>query len=279
MLHLFASPLIWHIEQMEADDDPEKRIRQLERELADLQQTPREAPPLTGDPPPYPGPPPQYTAGTAPYTGNVTRWGDARYQPTITPRRSEGIWPSLRILMLIVMVLSTGAGFVSIAIVLIRSNAPTGSSGSSGPMAGDPGGSLQLNGTAENHTIACNGGNLALDGMHSTSAVTGHCSSIRVGGYSNNVTVENVDTLISNGYGNTVTDHACNSCDLTIASYNNTFTVTGHSTSLRISSYSNKVTVDSVDAITVAGYQNTVTYHSGTPKTTDSGYSNIIRQG
>lgn len=34
---------------MEADDDPEKRIRELERELADLQQTPYEASPYTGD--------------------------------------------------------------------------------------------------------------------------------------------------------------------------------------------------------------------------------------
>ncbi|MGO9152276.1 DUF3060 domain-containing protein [Mycobacterium sp.] len=34
-----------------------------------------------------------------------------------------------------------------------------------------------------------------------------------------------------------------------------------------------------VDILTVCGYSNTVTYHSGTPKITDSDYDNSIRQG
>jgi Protein of unknown function (DUF3060) len=39
-------------------------------------------------------------------------------------------------------------------------------------------------------------------------------------------------------------------------------------------------TVDSADSIDVSGYNNnTVTYHSGVPKITDSGYSNPIQQG
>jgi hypothetical protein len=31
--------------------------------------------------------------------------------------------------------------------------------------------------------------------------------------------------------------------------------------------------------INVSGYNNTITYHSGTPKITDSGYSNTVQQG
>ncbi|HSS23103.1 MAG TPA: DUF3060 domain-containing protein [Mycobacterium sp.] len=54
--------------------------------------------------------------------------------------------------------------------------------------------------------------------------------------------------------------------------------MTGHSANLNIFSYDNKVTVDSADTINISGYNNTVTYHSGAPKITDSGYSNTIHQ-
>ena len=57
------------------------------------------------------------------------------------------------------------------------------------------------------------------------------------------------------------------------------FNFTGHCASLAISSYNNKVTLDSVDNIIISGYENNVTYHSGKPKVTDSGYSNNIHQG
>jgi hypothetical protein len=76
-----------------------------------------------------------------------------------------------------------------------------------------------------------------------------------------------------------VTNHASNNGTLKASSYGIAFNVTGHCASLAISSYNNKVTVDSVDAITVSGYGNTITYHSGKPKVTDSGYDNNIQQG
>jgi Protein of unknown function (DUF3060) len=275
---------------MEADDDPEKRIRELERELADLGPAPYEAPPLKGDAPPYP-PPPSYPAPPS-YTGDAgytpPSYTPPTYGPGYTPPSPgqynpppaiQRLMPYYRIFVWAIFIAFIGFIVFNVVRVFTHHTAPSAGHGTGAPLTVAPGGSFQFNGNSETAAIACNQGNIAINGTHGTYTITGHCSSIRVGGYSNNVTVENADTLISNGYGNTVTDHACNSCDLTIASYNNTFTVTGHSTSLRISSYSNKVTVDSVDAITVAGYQNTVTYHSGTPKTTDSGYSNIIRQG
>ena len=54
---------------------------------------------------------------------------------------------------------------------------------------------------------------------------------------------------------------------------------TGHCASLTITSYDNKVTLDSADSINISGYNNVVTYHSGAPKITNSGYSNTIQQG
>src|SRR5262245_33461128 len=136
---------------MEADDDPEKRIRELERELADIQRTPYEAPPQ--------------------YSGNVTRWGALQYQPTPIPRSGGGIFPAYRIVMLVVMAVSIGAGVVSIAAVLFRANNPSTAPKSSGPMSVAPGGSMTLTGNSETATVACNGGNLALDGFHGTYTV------------------------------------------------------------------------------------------------------------
>ena len=51
------------------DDDPEKRIRELERELADMNRPPQSPPPYTGDASPYTSDPPS-PAVDAPYTAN-----------------------------------------------------------------------------------------------------------------------------------------------------------------------------------------------------------------
>ena len=150
---------------------------------------------------------------------------------------------------------------------------------SNGPTAVHKGGELRVGGSYETKTIACDDGNLTFYGYGSKYSVTGHCASLKVGGYNNNVTVDSADILESSGYGNTVTDRACNNGNLTLSAYGIVFDVTGHCASLTISSYDNKVTVDSVDSINVSGYNNTVTFHSGAPRITDSGYSNNIQQG
>ncbi|COW82462.1 membrane protein [Mycobacterium tuberculosis] len=41
----------------------------------------------------------------------------------------------------------------------------------------------------------------------------------------------------------------------------------------------NSVTVDSVDTIEAAGFNNEVTYHSGSPKISNAGGSNSVQQG
>src|SRR5262249_32943785 len=106
-----------------------------------------------------------------------------------------------------------------------------------------------------------------------------HCASLKVGGYNNNVTVDSAGTLDSSGYGNTVTDHACNNGNLTLSAYGIAFNVTGHCASLTISSYDNKVTVDSVDNINVFGDHNPVPTHPAARKITDWGHPNTIQQG
>lgn len=258
---------MWHIWRMK-DDDPEKRIRELERGLADSTPTPQSAP---------------YTEN-APYTGGPTYSGTPSYGFGTPPPRRRSPIPWVLVLIgvgvLVPVVVSMVALFVRSA--PIRStfgNGPGTTAPSTGPTSVPQGGELRVGGSSENKTIACNDGNLTLYGTGSTYSVTGHCASLTVGGYNNKVAVDNADSLESTGYDNTVAVHACNNCKLTLSSYGIAFDVTGHAASLAISSYDNHVTVDSADAINVSGYNNVVIYHAGTPKITDSGYSNTIQRG
>jgi hypothetical protein len=46
-----------------------------------------------------------------------------------------------------------------------------------------------------------------------------------------------------------------------------------------VSGIQNSITVDAVDTIDASGFNNKVTYHSGTPKITNAGGSNVVQQG
>jgi hypothetical protein len=273
------------------DDDPEKRIRELEQELADVTRPPQSTPPYAGDSytgdgtnmggAPYTGGP-TYTGG-APYAGNAPYAGGspAPYGFGVPSPRRRRPYPWFLVLIGLGILLPT---VISLVMHFARSTPgrtmrSNGTPATSGPTAVPQGGDLRVGGNSDTRTIACNDGKLTLYGYGTKYSVTGHCASLTVGGYNNNVTVDSADTLESTGYGNTVTDGACNNGNLKLSSYGIAFNVTGHCASLAISSYQNKVTVDSVDNITVSGYNNDVTYHSGTPKVTDSGYSNNIHQG
>jgi hypothetical protein len=259
------------------DDDPEKRIRELEQELADATRIPQSTPPYTGDA--------TYTGG-ATYTSNAPYGGSPPYGFGGPPPRRSKPYPWFLVLVvlgiLVPIILSLVMHFIRSTpgrSSISRINGPRTTVSSIGPTAVPQGGELRVGGNAETKTIACNDGTLTLYGYGSKYSVTGHCVSLTVGGYDNNVTVDSADTLESTGYGNTVTVGACNNGNLKLSSYRIAFNVTGHCASLSISSYDNKVNVDSVDNIIVSGYNNDVTYHSGTPNVTDSGYTNNIQQG
>ena len=289
------------------DDDPEKRIRELERELADVTRPPQSTPPYTGDASPYTSdaqpyigeaPPsgdapymanPPYT-GNAPYTANPPYAGNAPYvrDPTwgidFRPPRRKSPYPWFIVLIVLGIFVPTIVSLVTHFVTSNRGRSTFGNGSgatvsSNNPTAVPPGGELRVGGNMEGKTVECNDGKLTLYGYNSDYLVTGHCASLTVGGYNNKVTVDSVDALESTGYSNTVTVHACNNGNLALSSYGIKFNVTGHCASLAISSYDNNVTVDSVDSINVSGYNNVVTYHTGAPKITDSGHSNNIQQG
>jgi Protein of unknown function (DUF3060) len=84
-------------------------------------------------------------------------------------------------------------------------------------------------------------------------------------------------SLTVDGNGETKTI-ACNDGHLTVNGRDETITVTGHCSSVSVDGVIHHVTIDSADTIDVDGIHNVVTYHSGTPKVTDSGM-NSVKQG
>ena len=71
---------------------------------------------------------------------------------------------------------------------------------------------------------------------------------------------------------------ACNDSHVSVSGVNNTVTITGHCLSLTLSGVDNDVTVDEADSILASGFDNQVTYKSGSPEITASG-SNVVEQG
>ncbi len=72
---------------------------------------------------------------------------------------------------------------------------------------------------------------------------------------------------------------ACNDSFVSVSGVSNTVVITGHCARVSVSGVQNSITVDAVDDIDAAGFNNKVTYHSGTPKISNPGDSNVVEQG
>jgi hypothetical protein len=70
----------------------------------------------------------------------------------------------------------------------------------------------------------------------------------------------------------------CNNNHVSISGVSNTITITGHCTNVTISGMQNKVTLETSDQINASGFDNVVTYHSGSPDINNSG-NNTVQQG
>lgn len=172
-------------------EDPEQRIRELERGLADTDQ-----------------PVPQYPDyGAGPAAGPMPSW-----QPTPVPsgdvganafRRSRG--GGLRWI-------GTLVGFVfSIGMILVFT-VPWKDLGVLGDLFGPTkvpqGGSLMVNESNETKTIDCNDGRLTLNGNNLAVTVKGHCVNLFVNGSNHQVTVDSADSIQVNGTNTIVTYHS-----------------------------------------------------------------------
>ncbi len=236
---------------MNPQDDPEKRIRELERPLADTAQAselgspPRAAGAYPSGPSGPPGPPP--TPSGAPWTYG----GPFAGPPPQRPSGNRMWWILGTVIVIGTLALAGGiAAFAAHQFSGVRSiiesppTVPGGTSssprtpGSPGPSATGtkapspstsptppPGGKLSVSGINENRTIACNDNIVSVSGVSNTVVITGHCTRITVSGVQN------------------------------------------------------AITVDSVDAIDASGFNNKLTYHSGTPQISNAGDSNVVQQG
>jgi hypothetical protein len=70
----------------------------------------------------------------------------------------------------------------------------------------------------------------------------------------------------------------CNDNHVSISGVSNTVTITGHCTNVTISGMQNKVTLETSDQINASGFDNVVTYHSGSPDINNAG-NNVVQQG
>lgn len=76
------------------------------------------------------------------------------------------------------------------------------------PTTAPPNGEVSVNGISEHRTVACDGGTVDVSGISNTVVITGHCAFVIVSGIENVVTVDSADHIEASGIGNRVTFHS-----------------------------------------------------------------------
>jgi hypothetical protein len=72
---------------------------------------------------------------------------------------------------------------------------------------------------------------------------------------------------------------ACNASNVRVSGIQNKVVITGHCTSLSVSGVQNSITVDTADSIEASGFNNQITYHTGSPSIDKSGDGNVVQKG
>jgi hypothetical protein len=238
--------------RMDPQNDPEDRIRELERPLADQASTselgagqsggyaaPRLPPTGTYGAPFPPPPPPTYGSPFPPPPPPT-------YGPPFsgTPAKSgmRAGWILLAVFVVGAVVIA--AGVAVFGAHLFSSRGWSIASPSARPSISRPNSSPT---------------NTPTTGAQTSTAAPG--AQISVSGIGENKTI------------------ACNNNAVNISGVSNTIVITGHCASLNVSGIKNTITVDAADSIEASGFNNQVTYHSGTPSVNNFGESNVVQQG
>ncbi|MBO0880814.1 MAG: DUF3060 domain-containing protein [Mycobacterium sp.] len=209
---------------MEPQDDPEARIRDLERPLADTAHASEmggtETPAGYPYPPGSPVSPPPFNYGR-PFpgasqrspSGNRALWILAAFLVVGLVALAGGIaaYSAHRLSRGSLVMLSPTPSISPTSLAPSASGAQTPAPGaSSSPTYGStapPGESLSVAGINENHTIVCDHNAVAVSGISNNVMISGHCKSLTVSGVQNSVTVDTVDTIEASGFNNRVTYH------------------------------------------------------------------------
>lgn len=182
---------------MSADDDPEARIRELERPLSDVARSA------------------ELTTPSAGFDGQAS------------PHRRDSRAIAV-VIGAIAAVLMIGA---AVAVFLIVGPSPSTTSGHptiaggvaaeaprvpvdtpeppvpAAPAAPEPGSAatITITGAGENKTLDCAGNFISVSGVDNIVALTGHCAGLTVSGIGNVITVDAAPTITASGLGNRVT--------------------------------------------------------------------------
>ncbi|CAN3127250.1 DUF3060 domain-containing protein [Mycobacterium sp. smrl_JER01] len=230
--------------RMEPFGDPEARIRDLERPLADraraseLGTGPSEgvSPPTVPVPPQHHGPPSQpYGSPSQPYGSPRQPYGSPYYAPpqrvVRKPSHTVATWlVPIAVVTVLVVGVAGAVMFLNFGEQPVpRPAAPTAGRGEppvvggGGPLEGPPrvgvdspvdstekvvtvqaGGSVSLGGVSTERIVFCDGGAVNISGMRNDVRVQGACTSVIVSGIENTVTLDSADIISASGVDNRV---------------------------------------------------------------------------
>ena len=232
---------------MTSEDDPEARIRELEQPLAEAARASEAAAnqsPSKWTPPPGPPMPPPSVPGVPP---PPMPYSDSFSSPrTGMLPRSQIRWIMLAVFVIGIMCLPLAIFYFG-AHQVSRSGLPTMlpfpdfSSSSPAPTGTMPHTSGAAPSTS--NTTAPAGGNVSVAGINEIRTVVCRDGNVSVSGVANEVVI------------------------------------TGHCARLSISGVRNKVTVEATESIQASGFNNDITYTTGTPQIETSGQGNVVHKG
>jgi hypothetical protein len=231
---------VWDHLRMDPKEDPEARIRELERSLADtaraseLGAAPYSGDAFTATPPTYVPPtatPATYVPSSRYDGGSMDPYATPQYSYPQVPRKmSTGFGALPFVIAGIVLAVMLGIGAVvffsvrssipggltsipsipSISIPSFPSVEPPRTPGGSAStvQVPPPGGSQSVSGVGENKTVVCNDSAVSISGVTNTVTITGHCTKVTVSGMQNHVTLDTANAIGASGFDNVVTYHS-----------------------------------------------------------------------
>jgi hypothetical protein len=232
---------------MEPYGDPEARIRDLERPLADragaseLGTRPYEA--TTPPPPDIHQAHPYGQYGTPQYT---SPYYSAPERVVRKRSHTAALW-----VIPLAVVAFLGAGVAGIVFYANLGSPDSFTENPTPPIAGG-GGSLDAPPTGQ-----------AVPSFGSTEETV----TVEAGGFASIGGVDKDQTVI------------CNGGTVNISGVNNTIEIRGSCAGVTVSGIENDITVDSAEMISASGFDNRITYSAGVPEISQSGTGNIIEQG
>jgi Protein of unknown function (DUF3060) len=237
---LFAPILLWEHLWMKSEDDPEARIRELEQPLAETAR----ASEAGVNPPPG-----RWAAPHGPALAPPPRplpYGGSFPSTSSRPSSRNRVWWILATFFIIgTVAIPLGLAFFNInrathsGLTTLLPN-PGVSSSSAAPSASQV--QTPVPAPAMSPTAPA-GASLSIAGINNNRAI------------------------------------ACNGSAISVSGVSNTVVITGHCASLSVSGVQNNVTVEAVDSIEASGFNNQITYHTGSPSIDKSGDGNVVHQG